>query len=148
MSLNEKDLKLTEMYISQFEKTTAMWRWTRWVILSVSIMLLCSVPYLAFKAGEIQELNSKELILKGADLNNEMVDDYIDVKIDLLRAELSINMKMIFNVLFGGAMLGLVIGSWGQEKRQQVIISALRTILAISSDQNASNQSLDRDAPR
>ena len=139
MELSDEEVVLAEKYIAQFETVTRMVQWIRWIVLAVSISLLSSVVYLYGKGVEVQEMNTAESILKGSDLPEGGVRNYTDVRIELLRIEGMINIKMIFSTLFGGVALGYFIASWGQEIRRKLIAKSLRVLLTNISQQNASN---------
>ncbi len=140
MELSDEEVVLAEKYIAQFETVTRMMQWARWLFLVISISLLSSVVYLYGKGVEVQEMNTSESILKGGELPEGAARQYTDTRIELLRIEGMINIKMIFPILFGGVALGYFIASWGQDKRRKLIAKSLRVLLSITSQQNASNK--------
>ena len=87
MKLNDLEIAQAKKYVSQFEANARMWQWIRWVLLSMSIVLLLLVPWHLHKAEEAYELNQTEGLLVGLDPSAEVLEKYIDAKIGLLRSE-------------------------------------------------------------
>ena len=146
MKLSEKEIAQAEEYIVDFEKTANSWRWVRWCLLTVSVVLLMSVPWYLHKAEETYELNQTEGLLAKLGPKSEILEKYVEAKIGLLRAEIDYSLKLEFPIIFGSVLLGYVIGRWAQDRRHKLIAKCARVVLLSVSEHNPSNKPSNTDA--
>ncbi len=127
--LTQEEIRLATKYIDQYEKTISMWRWARWIMLLVALLNIYIAVSYYNQAGEIEELNTSEQILEDRELITEVLDKYINVRINLLREEMSLNIKIIFPLLLGGWFLGIFIVEIFGEKRKKLLVKVMRHML-------------------
>jgi hypothetical protein len=146
MKLRDHEIAQAEKYLSQFEKDAQLWRWFRWFLLSMTIALLLLASWTFHKSKEAYDLNQTEGLLSGLVENSEVLEEFVDVKIGLLRVEFDNSLSLMFFTLAGGALGGYVIGRWGQERRHKLIAKCVRVVLASVCERTPSNNSSNTDA--
>jgi hypothetical protein len=129
MAISPEEIELANKYISDYEKTISMQRWSIWLVLLLAVALLATVPYLFTQVERVQEKNSHEYILGDKEVTPKILGKYIDARIELVRIETALSLKMVFPTLFGGVLLGLAISFWATRKRKTIIVKVLRHIL-------------------
>ena len=98
-------------------------------------------------ANTVHDKNTSAYILKGRNLDTSIVKEYIDARIELLRLESALNIKIIFPTIFAGALLGIAIGGWKRHEHCKLIAKGLTALLTLNHPgEETSNESLKRDA--
>ena len=147
--LTLEDIRLAPKYLSRYEKHAKMWIWLRWFYLSMAILMLGVSYYLLTLANALRDKNTSGYILQGSHLNTSDVGAYIDARIELLRLESSLNIKIIFPTIFAGALLGIAIAGWKRHEHCKLIAKGLRALMTLNPpEEERSNESLKRDAAK
>ena len=130
--LTPEEIRLAARYVKRYEKTARMWVWFRWFFLLMGI-LMAGVTYYEFTlANAVHDKNTSGYILKGRNLDTSIVEEYIDVRIKLLRLESGLNIKSSFSAVFAGALLAMSIGGWKRHEHHKLIAKGLRTLITLS----------------
>ena len=116
-------------------------------MLLCAILMISSSLYLLKKAHEVYEMNNSEFILGKKDLEKDILDKYIDarlegkkIKTDILgeyidtriafvRLETGLYIKVIFPTILGAFLLGLTIAKWKQHERYKLLTKVLKTLI-------------------
>jgi hypothetical protein len=94
--LTIEDIRLASKYLNRYDKHAKMWIWLRWFYLCMAILMLGVSYYLLTLAHAVRDKNTSGYILQGSHLNTSNVGGYIDARVELLRLESSLNIKIIF----------------------------------------------------
>ena len=146
MKLSDHEIAQAEKYLSQFEKDARLWRWFRWFLITMTVVLLLFVSWHFHKSKEAYDLNQTEGLLSGLVENSEVLEKFVDAKIGLLRVEFDNSLFLMFFMIVGGSLGGYVIGRWGQERRHKLIAKCVRVVLASECERTPSNNSSNTDA--
>ncbi len=148
--LTPEEIKLASKYIKRYERDAKVMKYCRWIILLMSLAVISSSFYLLTKAQEVGNMNTPEYILKDKKLESDILDryidarlegkklktdilsKYIDARIDLLRLEFGAAFKSYIGAILGGLMLGIFIATWFWPGRNRLIIKGLRMLISLS----------------
>jgi len=112
--LTPEEIRLTSRYLKRYERNAKMWIWFRWLYLLMAILMVGVSYYLFTLANAVRDKNTSGYVLKGRNIDTSIVEQYIDARIELLRLEWALNIKIIFPTIFAGALLGIAI-RWMEE---------------------------------
>ena len=147
--LTPEEIRLASKYLYRYEKSAKMWIWFRWFYLLMAILMVGVSYYLFSLANAVHDKNTSAYILEGRNLDTSIVQKYIDARIELLRLESALSIKIIFPTLFAAALLGIAIGGWKRHEHCKLIAKGLTTLLTLNHpDEETSNESLKRDAAK
>jgi len=150
--LTPEEIKLASKYINRYERDIKLMKFGRWIILIFSLALISSSFYLLTQAQKVGNMNSPEYILKdkklesdildryidarleGKKLKTDILNKYIDARIDLLRIEYGMALKSYIGAIMGCLALGLFIASWSRSGLDRLIVKGLRMLIALSKD--------------
>ena len=155
--LTPEEIKLVSKYINRYERDIKLMKFGRWIILIFSLALISSSFYLLTQAQKVGNMNSPEYILKDKKLESDILDryidarlegkklktdilsKYIDARIDLLRIEFGMALKSYIGEIMGCLMLGIFIATWFWPGRNRLIIKGLRMLISLSEDDQKDN---------
>ncbi len=147
IELTPEEIRLASKYLNRDKKSAKMWIWVRWFFLLVAILMVGVSYYFFSLANAVHDKNTSGYILKGRNLDTSIVQKYIDARIELLRLESALSIKIIFPTLFAAALLGIAIGRWKWHENCKLIAKGLTILLTLNHpDEETSNESLKRDA--
>ena len=104
----------------------------------ITIVLIGWGFYMLSKAHEVERINTSEYILKGNNLKIEMVEKYLDLRINLLRYETGYYIRIVFPTIIGGYFLGAIIVGWKRHEKSKLIVKALKILIATNKDKDKS----------
>lgn len=160
IALTDEDRNVALEYATRLEKSAKNWRVYRWstiflFILSVGLLLgtdhMCKRLQLV---GDLPEEIATVEIEPTPELNAsriEAVETATQLKVAILRRELSIWLKVLPMAFLSVAMLCHVLSNWRKDRRDQLIAKLLCGISTLEEDQpkmeDANKPGLDQSAP-
>ncbi len=142
--LTPEDIRLASKYIKHYERNAKLWLWFRWFFLLMAIIMIGVSYYLFSLAHAVHDKNTSAFFLEDKNLKTDILDKYIDARIELARLEMALNFKMLFSTIFGGLLLGMAIGGWKRHEHYNLIAKGFRTLIAINQrDEKTSNRVRD-----
>ena len=136
-ALTSEDIKLASKYIRHCERNAKTWVWIRWFFLAASILLVGASLYYFTKANELHDKNTSGYIFGTPNSQTDLLNKYIDARIELLQLELALKLKMIIPTIIGGVLLGLVLGTWKRHEQNKLTAKALRILVQINNKHGA-----------
>ncbi|MGD0886243.1 MAG: hypothetical protein ABSA46_15465 [Thermodesulfovibrionales bacterium] len=144
--LTPEDIKSISKHIKRYEKKAKLWLWFRWYFLLIAIFMIGMSCHFVTLAHAVHDKNTAAYILKGKNLETDIVGKYIDARIELTQMEMALNVEIILSLILGGAMLGMLIGGWKRHEHYKLTALGFKTLISINQrSEKTSNESLKTD---
>ncbi len=132
--LSEKEIKIAIKNIKRYEKNAKSWIWGRWMFLLFSLIFIGMSLFLLVKAQKIERMNTSEYLLQDGEIMLDKLSPYIDTRILLANTTSALYLKTFFCAFMGGTLIGITLGFWRKDEHNMLIAKGLRTLVALSSD--------------
>lgn len=128
MEWSDSEAEELVRWADELEKKASYWVWGRWVICLMLIVLGATISYELTEIDKLQDFNIAQNLPGSGTVPEAQIGNYIDARIDLIRAEEQIERAILVQALIGGLLLGIILVDWRRGNRYRLKSKLLRKI--------------------
>ena len=126
MEWSNTETAALDKWASDLEKMASCWVKGRWVVLLIVFILGAVITYELSEIDKIRDLNTAQNLPGSGAVPEAQIGNYIDARIDMLRAEEKIERAMLVQALTGGVLLGIILVDWKRGSRYRLKAKLIR----------------------